>query len=221
VEHGPNALPEPKRTSLAVRFLRQLKSPMIAVLLFAVVFDVVVWFVDAFTGWPVEGTVIAVVVLLNAGLGTLQEHRAERAIQQLRGLTAPLAWVERDGALIQIPSRDIVPGDLVRVEAGDRVPADGRLVEGGGVMADESVLTGESIAVEKALQDPLSSGTLLVRGKGLFEVTSTGTSSAMGRIAMMLSDVKRDKTPLERFAMYSTTGTGWGTGASSGSICAT
>lgn len=171
---------------------------MIAVLLFAVVFDVIVWFVDGFAGWPVEGIVIAAVLLLNAGLGTFQEYRSEQAIAQLRVLTAPLAWVVRDGNLVQVPGRTLVPGDIVRVEAGDRVPADGLVVDGGGVMIDESVLTGESVPVEKVADAELFSGTLIVRGKALFRVTRTGASSAMGRIATMLAGVVTEKTPLER-----------------------
>jgi Ca2+-transporting ATPase len=197
-EHGPNELPEPAPVTLWRRFFRQLKSPMIAVLIFAAVFDVIVWFVDAFEGWPVEGAVIAAVLLLNAGLGTFQEYRSEQAIARLRGLTAPLAWVFREGVLVHVPSRSIVPGDIVRVDAGDRVPADGVLGAGGGVMIDESVLTGESVPVEKVADGELFSGTLIVRGKGLFRVTSTGGHSAMGRIAAMLANVTVEKTPLER-----------------------
>ncbi|HEY8080403.1 MAG TPA: HAD-IC family P-type ATPase, partial [Labilithrix sp.] len=197
-ELGPNALPEPKRVTLLRRFLGQLKSPMIAVLLFAVVFDVIVWFVDAFEGWPVEGAVIAAVLLLNASLGTFQEYRSEQAIAQLRVLTAPLTWVVREGVLVQVQSRTLVPGDIVRVEAGDRIPADGVLVDGGGVTADESVLTGESVPVEKVADAELFSGTLIVRGKGLFCVRTTGARSAMGRIAAMLAGVVVEKTPLER-----------------------
>ena len=196
--HGPNALPEPARVTFWRRIVRQLRSPMIAILLFAVAFDVIVWFVDHFEGWPVEGTVISAVLVLNAGLGALQEFRSEQALAMLRVLTAPVAWVFRDGNMLAIPSRDLVPGDVVRVEAGDRIPADGRLVEGAGVMSDESVLSGESIPVEKETDGPLFSGTLVVRGKGLLRVSATGADSAMGRIATMLGDVETDQTPLER-----------------------
>jgi Ca2+-transporting ATPase len=133
--------------------------------------------------------VIAVVLLLNAGLGTLQEYRSEQALAQLRVLTAPLAWVFRDGKLLAIPSRDLVPGDAVRMEAGDRMPADGRLAEGSGVMSDESVLSGESAPIEKGIDAPLFSGTLVVRGKGILVVSATGADSAMGRIATMLGEV--------------------------------
>jgi Ca2+-transporting ATPase len=196
--HGPNALPEARPTPPWLRFVRQLRSPLIYILLFAVAFDVAVWFYDQFEGLPVEGIVIAIIVLLNAGLGTFQEHRSEQALAKLRSLTAPSVWVLRDGKLARVPSTELVPGDVVRVEAGERVPADGTCVDGEGVMVDEAVLTGESVPVEKDLGAPLSSGTLLVRGKGFLEVDATGEKSAMGRIAAMLGEIRPEKTPLER-----------------------
>jgi len=197
-EHGPNELPQPRPDPVWLRFARQFRSPLIYVLVFAVVFDVGDWFYDRFEGWPVEGVVIAVVLLLNAGLGTLQELRSEEALAQLRTLTAPFAWALRGGRLVRVPGRTLVPGDLVRIEAGERLPADGLLVDGGGVMADESVLSGESVPVEKPVGAELHSGTLVVRGKGAFRVSRTGPSSAMGRIATSLGAIARERTPLER-----------------------
>lgn len=197
-EHGPNALPEPAAVPLWRRFLRQFTSPLIYVLLFAVAFDVAFWAWARWDGWPIEGIVIAAVLLLNAGLGMFQEHRSERALAQLRALISPVVWAVRDGKLVQIPSRDLVPGDMVRIEAGERVPADGPLVDGIGVLVDEAVLTGESLPVEKPIGDEIQSGTLVVRGRGVFRVKRTGRKSAMGTIAAMLAEIKPDKTPLER-----------------------
>jgi P-type Ca2+ transporter type 2C len=116
----------------------------------------------------------------------------------LKGLATPAAWVRRDGALVQVPAQEIVPGDVARVEAGDRVPADGRLVVGQGVAADESILSGESLPVAKDLGAELLSGTLIVRSKGYIEVTRTGPNSTMGRLAAMISGIEVGKTPLER-----------------------
>jgi Ca2+-transporting ATPase len=104
----------------------------------------------------------------------------------------------RDGRLVQVPTRDLVGGDLVRVEAGERVPADGTLVDGEGVLADEAILTGESLPVEKGEAAELQSGTLIVRGKGLLRVTRTGPRSALGTIAAMLGEIRPEQTPLER-----------------------
>ena len=99
---------------------------------------------------------------------------------------------------MQIPANELVPGDIARIEAGDRIPADGRLVEGHGVMADESILTGESLPVDKDLQTELFSGTLIVRSKGYIEVTRTGPKSTMGQLATMIGGIETGKTPLER-----------------------
>ncbi len=197
-EHGPNALPAAKTVPTWLRFFRQFKSPLIYVLLFAVLFDFGVWVSDRWEGWPVEGTVIAAVLFLNAGLGTIQELRSEQALTKLRALSAPFAWVIRDGTLVRIPSRRLVPCDLVRIEAGERLPADGELVDGMGVMADESVLTGESVPLEKPVGAELHGGTVVVRGKGILRLTRTGPSSAMGRISTMLGEIQPEKTPLER-----------------------
>ena len=198
VEHGPNALPEAKAIPLWLRFVRQFQNPIIYILFFALAFDVGRWVYEGANGWPAEGIAITAVLLLNSGLGTFQEYRSEQALARLRAMAAPLAWVLRDGGLAHLPSRDIVPGDVVRVEAGERVPADGVLLDTHGVMIDESVLTGESIPGEKPAGGEVFCGTLVVRGKGLFRAISTGPASTMGKLAAMLGDIKAEKTPLER-----------------------
>jgi Ca2+-transporting ATPase len=116
----------------------------------------------------------------------------------LKVLAGAHAWVLRDGQLTQCPTRELVPGDVVRLEAGDRVPADGRLVESRNVMVDESLLTGESVPVDKSEYDEALSGTLVVGGKAFFEVTRTGQSSALGRLATMLVEIQASRTPLAR-----------------------
>jgi Ca2+-transporting ATPase len=197
-EHGPNELPAAPPDPVWLRFLRQFRSPLIYILLFAVAFDVGDWFYDRFEGWPVEGAVIAFILVLNAALGTAQEVRSEQAIAQLRKLTTPFAWVARDGRLVQVPNRALVPGDVVRIEAGERLPTDGEVVDGIGITSDESVLTGESAPVEKPIGAELHGGTLVVRGKGAFRVSRTGPRSAMGRIAASLGAIPLERTPLER-----------------------
>lgn len=137
-------------------------------------------------------------LLLNSGLGTFQEYRSEQALARLRATAAALAWVLRDGKMAHVPSRDLVRGDIVRIEAGERVPADGVLVESHGVMIDEAVLTGESVPVDKSDGGEMFSGTLTVRGKGLFQVKKTGLASSMGKLATMLGQIETEKTPLEK-----------------------
>jgi hypothetical protein len=196
--HGPNALPERPPTPLWRRFARQFQSPLIYILLFALVADAAIWVSEGATGAPVESIAIAFILLLNAGLGVYQENKSEAALARLKEMAAPMVWVMREGRLVHLPSSELVPGDVARIEAGDRVPADGSLIEAGGVMIDESVLTGESAPVDKALNEEVLSGTLLVRGKGYVEISRTGEKSAMGRLAVMIDGIEAEKTPLER-----------------------
>lgn len=197
-EFGPNAIPESAPLPLWRRLVRQFRGPLNFVLLFALVFDLGAWLYGGRRGWPVEALAIAAVLVLNAVLGVLQEYRSEHALARLEILAAPVAWTLRDGRLVHIPSRQLVPGDVVRVEAGERIPADGTLLEGLGVMIDESVLTGESIPVDKSLGAEVYTGTLLARGTGFLRVTGTGARSTMGRLAAVLGQIQADKTPLER-----------------------
>ncbi|WP_135255749.1 cation-translocating P-type ATPase [Thermus caldilimi] len=198
VEYGPNALPEKPPEPLWQRFLRQFQSPLIYILLFALAVDLGLWLYKGAHGLPLEALAILAILVLNATLGTLQEKRSEEALRRLKALAEPLVWVLRDGRFQHLPSREIVPGDVVRLEAGDRVPADGLLIEASGTLVDESALTGESIPVEKEAGEEVYAGTLLVRGRALVEVTRTGFQSAMGRIAGLLAEMEEEKTPLER-----------------------
>ena len=197
-QHGPNSLPEKPSKTVWRRLAGQFRSPLIYILLFALVVDLFIWFVEGAVGIPVESFAIALILVLNAGLGVYQESKAEAALAHLKALAESAVWALRDGRLVRLPAAELVTGDAVRIEAGDRVPADGTLTEAQGVMADESVLTGESVPVEKELGGEAFSGTLLVRGKGYLEVTRTGAASAMGRLAVMLGRIEAEQTPLER-----------------------
>jgi Ca2+-transporting ATPase len=198
LQYGPNALPEKAPTPLWRRFASQFQSPLIYILLFALVADAAIWVSEGATGLPVESIAIAVILLLNAGLGVYQESKSEAALARLKEMAAPMVWVMRDGRLVHLPSAELAPGDLVRVESGDRIPADGALIEAEGVMIDESTLTGESAPVDKGLGEEVFSGTLFVRGKGYIEVSRTGETSAMGRLAVMIGGIEVERTPLER-----------------------
>ena len=195
---GPNALPERRPDPLWLRFVRQFNSPLIFILLFALAFDAGLWLYEGAHGWPIEANAIALILVFNAALGLYQERRSEAALARLQALAAAHAWVLRDGELVRLPTHALVPGDWVRLEAGDRVPADGTLQDPHGALVDESILTGESVPVDKGAGDEAFSGTLLVRGKTFLDVSRTGSSSAMGRLATMLGDIQLGKTPLER-----------------------
>jgi Ca2+-transporting ATPase len=197
-EHGPNALPEGARITVWQRLINQFKSALIYILLFALALDLAMWVHEGAATVPHEAIAIALILALNAGLGAYQEGKAEEALARLKALAMPLVWVIRDAALTQVEADRIVPGDVVRIEAGDRIPADGRLLVGNGVMTDEAILTGESLPVDKLPGGELFSGTLVVRSQGYMEVTTTGPRSTMGRLATMLGGIEASQTPLER-----------------------
>ena len=197
-QHGPNALPEAPTVRWWVRVGDQLRSSIIYILLFALAFDLIVWVSEGAREWPFESIAIATILIFNTVMGVWQEYRAEDALAKLRELAAPKVWVLRDAKLVHLDATLVVPGDLVRVEAGDRIPADGVFRGEQSLQIDESILTGESVPVERGTGEDVFSGTLAVRGLAWIEVERTGTESAMGRIATMLGTVEAERTPLER-----------------------
>jgi Ca2+-transporting ATPase len=197
-QYGPNSQPEAPPIRWWVRVGSQLRSSIIYVLLFALSFDLAVWIWEGAHGWPFESIAIATILVFNTVMGVWQEYRAEDALARLRELAAPRVWVLRDGELVHLEASVLVPGDLVRVEAGDRIPADGILTGEQALQLDESILTGESVPVERAAGEEANSGTLAVRGLAWLQITRTGPDSAMGRIAAMLGEVEDERTPLER-----------------------
>ncbi|MDI3280156.1 MAG: HAD-IC family P-type ATPase [Bacillota bacterium] len=201
---GRNELPSPPGRSLLSMFLDQIKEILVLLLIGAAV-------ISALLGEVTDAAVILFIVLLNATLGVLQEHRAEKSLAALKRLSQPYARVVRSGRLQQIPVAEVVPGDLILLEAGDYVPADARLVEVATLKVDESALTGESIPVEKtaaALPEadlPLGDrknlvfrGTMVTYGRGKAVVTSTGVETELGRIAALIQETPREETPLQK-----------------------
>ena len=203
-QHGPNALIEGRRRRPARMLLDQFTDFMIVVLLAAAV-------VSGFIGDVTDTVVILVIVVLNAVIGFIQEYRAEAAIAALRQLAAPVARVLRDGRSHSIPAQELVPGDIVLLDAGAVVPADVRLLEVAALQTQEAALTGESAAVRKsadaqiAVDAPLGDrftmaykGTLVVHGRARGVVTATGMDTQLGRIAQMLQTTEEGKTPLQK-----------------------
>ncbi len=198
---GPNRLPEPPRTPALLRLLRQFHNILIYVLLCAAL-------VTALLGHWVDSVVILIVVLVNAVIGYLQEGKAEQALEAIRDMLSPQAAVLRDGIRQTVAADTLVPGDIVLLEAGDKVPADLRLLQAHGLRAQEAILTGESVPVEKtlaavdagaALGDRLGmlfSGTLVAAGQGRGVVVATGAQTQVGRISGLLSTVQELSTPL-------------------------
>ncbi|MEO3886708.1 cation-translocating P-type ATPase [Nonomuraea sp. B5E05] len=187
---GPNLLPEKPPVPLWRRVAAHLRDPLIIVLLVAAALTVA-------TGDWTDTAVIMLVVLVNTSVGVVQEVRADRAITALSQLTAPTARVIRDGSQKEIPAADVVVGDLLVLAEGDIVVADATVAESAALLVDESSLTGESVPVDKAVDDQVSSGTVVVRGRGAATVTAVGAASTSGRIASMM--VKgAGLTPLQR-----------------------
>ncbi len=202
-EVGPNELRATERVSGWRILLAQFKNVLILILLGATVLSVAM-------GHGLESLVIAVIVLFAVLLGFVQEYRAERAIEALQKLAAPHANVLRDGEQTTVPARDVVPGDVVVLHTGDRVPADGRLLAAISLQAEEAALTGESMPVEKHTapldgelpvgdrKNLVHAGTVLTSGRGRAVVVATGMQTEFGRIAALLDTVQTAKTPLQK-----------------------
>ncbi len=201
-ECGLNELAERKRVSAWQLFLEQFKNFLIIILLVAVA-------LSAILGEVTDAVVIFVIVLFAAGLGFYQEYRAERAMEALKRMAAPQARVIRDGQEMTIAACELVPGDIVLLSTGDRVPADMRLVEAVNLRTDEAPLTGESTPVDKKVE-PVDGevavgdranmafmGTVVVYGRGKGVVTATGMATEFGKIARLLGEVEKERTPLQ------------------------
>lgn len=213
-EHGPNRLPEPPRKSALLRLLGQFANPLVLTLLGAAAIAVVVGVTNggeqSFLSKFGDAMAILLIVAVNAALGFVQENRAEAALEALKGMTAPTARVRRGGLISIVNAVDLVPGDILEIEAGDFVPADARLLQTIDLAAEEATLTGESNATTKDARLPLADdaplaergtmiflGTTVVRGKGCAVVASTGSKTELGRIGELISSAGDEKTPLE------------------------
>ncbi len=202
-EVGPNRLPEPPKPNVVIRFLKHFNNFLIYVLLVASV-------ITALTGHWVDSIVIFAVAVINATIGFVQEGRADAALEGLRDMLSPEATIRRDGKWADVDADDIVPGDVVRLRAGDRVPADVRLLSASELRVEESTLTGESEPTQKST-DPVDedagvgdrssmafSGSTISAGSATAVVTATATDTEIGRISDMLADVESVATPLTR-----------------------
>lgn len=201
--YGYNVLEEGKKTSILAVFLGQFKDLLVIILIIAA-------FVSFLLGEVESTIVIMIVVILNSILGTVQHVKAEQSLDNLKALTSPIAKVMRNNQLIEISSEDIVVGDLLYLEAGDYINADGRLLESHNLHINESSLTGESIAVAKHI-DPIRnsnvtvadkrnmvySGSFVTNGRGIVMVTAIGMQTEIGKIANLLDTAKEKKTPLQ------------------------
>ena len=193
-KYGFNELVEGKKKSTMQIFLEQFKDFLVIILIISAV---------------ISGILGDAVITMNAILGTVQTVKAEQSLNSLKQLSAPEAKVARDGNIIQIPSREVTIGDEVILEAGDCIPADGKLIECASLKVDESALTGESIAVEKNLDEvavgtalgdqtnKVFSGSFVTYGRGRYEVTAIGMNTEVGKIADLMKNTSEKRTPLQ------------------------
>ena len=211
-ETGKNKLAEGKKTPLILRFLSQFADPMIIILIAAAVISAITSVLQK--EFPSDVIIIMFVVIVNAILGVYQESKAEKAIEALQKMAAATTKVLRDGKVCEIPSEDLTVGDVVLLEAGDAVPADGRIIESASLKIEESALTGESVPVNKFIKAiglegqkdvPLGDrknmmymGSTVVYGRGKAVITSIGMDTEMGKIAGALSSAKDEQTPLQK-----------------------
>jgi len=216
-KYGYNELAERKRTTALQIFLNQFKDVFVIMLLIAIAISVGIgWYKSTLPGHDggldeyVDALTIGAIVALNATVGFIQEYRSEKAIEAMKKLSAPRARIMRDGGEVIVPAREVVPGDMLHLEAGDRVAADARLIEVVELRTEEAVLTGESTPVEKGTdvmheKSPVAdrrnmvfSGTHATYGRGVAVVTETGMSTEFGKIAEMVQAVEEEETPLAR-----------------------
>lgn len=203
-KYGPNTLAEKKRISALKILLEQFSDFMVLILIACTL-------ISAFMGEITEAITIVAIVIINSVLGFIQEYRTEKTMEALKGLAAPVARVIRDGRLVEIQAEMIVPGEMIVLEAGDRVPADALLVDANGLLVDESLLTGESVPVEKTLEsgskkaenigDKLNHvfmGTIVTSGRGKAIASATGMLTEMGKIADMIQNIEDEETPLQK-----------------------
>lgn len=203
-QYGPNELREKGKAPAIVVFLHQFASPLIYILLIAAVIELFIMHK------PTDAAVILAVVTINSIIGFVQESRAERAMEALKRLVVPQAKVLRQGVTLKIDASHLVPGEVILLEAGDRIPADSRLIEAASLSVDESILTGESVPVEK-FTGPIEGeaivadmgnmahmGCAVVNGRGVAVVTATGMNTEIGKITAQVQEVKPPPTPLQR-----------------------
>ncbi len=213
---GPNLLRQEKKSTLLQIFLGQFKDFLILILLAATILSFVMYLLNTSkilpTGEesPFDAIIILIIVIISAVLGTVEEHRAEQSIEALKKMTAPSAKLVRNGKETTIPASEIVPGDIITLVTGDKVPADARIIEEMNLQTDEAPLTGESMPVKKDvkqlpedtsvadMRNMVFAATIVTYGHGKAVATATGMHTEIGKIAGMLQNVEEEKTPLEQ-----------------------
>ena len=209
-KHGPNKLEEKKKENIFIRFIKEFKDFMIIILIIAAIISAVVSYIQGQNDY-IDSIIIIAIVVLNAIMGLVQEAKAEKSLEALKDMSAPVAKVRRDGRILTIKGTDVVPGDIVLLEAGNYVPADCRLINSYNLKVEESSLTGETVPVTKDAEVLLDSktpigdtlnmafaNTIVVNGHAEAIVTETGMNTKVGQIAKMIITNEAPETPIQR-----------------------
>ena len=209
-KHGPNKLEEKKKENILIRFIKEFKDFMIIILIIAAIISAVVSYMQGQNDY-IDSIIIIAIVVLNAIMGLVQEAKAEKSLEALKDMSAPVAKVRRDGRILTIKGTEVVPGDIVLLEAGNYVPADCRLINSYNLKVEESSLTGETVPVTKDAEVLLDSktpigdtlnmafaNTIVVNGHAEAIVTETGMNTKVGRIAKMIITNEAPETPIQR-----------------------
>ena len=208
--YGPNKLPDPKRPSFFARLLGHLKNVIIIILIAAAIAKLLLTIFIPDANYWVDFGVIIGVVALTVAIGMVQEGRAEKSLAAIKNMLSPTSLVKRDGDWVEVDATTVVPGDVIRLKAGDRAPADARLLEATNLQVEEAALTGESVPAEKTLlplnenagigdrTNMLFSSTIAVAGNGVAVVTGTGVNTEIGKIQDLMATATHEETPLSR-----------------------
>ena len=209
-KHGPNKLEEKKKENIFIRFIKEFKDFMIIILIIAAIISAVVSYIQGQNDY-IDSIIIIAIVVLNAIMGLVQEAKAEKSLEALKDMSAPVAKVRRDGRILTIKGTEVVPGDIVLLEAGNYVPADCRLINSYNLKVEESSLTGETVPVTKDAEVLLDSktpigdtlnmafaNTIVVNGHAEAIVTETGMNTKVGQIAKMIITNEAPETPIQR-----------------------
>ena len=209
-KHGPNKLEEKKKENILIRFIKEFKDFMIIILIIAAIISAVVSYMQGQNDY-IDSIIIIAIVVLNAIMGLVQEAKAEKSLEALKDMSAPVAKVRRDGRILTIKGTEVVPGDIVLLEAGNYVPADCRLINSYNLKVEESSLTGETVPVTKDAEVLLDSktpigdnlnmafaNTIVVNGHAEAIVTETGMNTKVGQIAKMIITNEAPETPIQR-----------------------
>ena len=209
-EYGKNILEEKKKENIFVRFIKQFNDFMIIILIIAAIVSAIIAMAEG-TGDYLDSVIIIAIVILNAIMGLVQEEKTEKSLEALKNMTAPLAKIKRYGKTITIATENVVPGDLIILEAGNYVPADARILECSNLKVEESNLTGETLAVEKMqaeikekqvpigdMLNMVHASTIVVNGHGTAIVTETGMNTKVGKIAKLIIEDESPQTPIQK-----------------------